>query len=591
MQSLQTFGKGTKLDKYELREQIGKGGASIVFRAYDPDSNRDVAIKVLMTQTFVDEKYFHRFKRETKLLMKLKHPNIVPVEDYGEYNGFAYLVMPYYTTGSLADRMHKKSFSEEDRARLIQQIADALDFAHEKEIVHRDVKPGNILFDESGNALLSDFGLARTLEASISITGSNIVGTPAFISPEQARGGKADARSDQYSFGILLYQLFTGSLPFHADTPLGILVQHLQDPLPMPRSVNPDIPELIEEIILKATAKDPGQRFDSLGQLNDTYQMAMDHLANPDENPAPDIALPQSLEVTHERLSLETVTQEIRRRRVTWALTGVIFAIAFIIIATSWQNISAMFNIGDRTRAVSEQQTQSVMSDNATLSSLMATYSVLQTEGASNPLGELAPGEASIATAVAQTLTAFPPILGTTTPNSANPTQILDENALFLSLTPLNESTETSTATSTPTIFWPTSTPTNIPRPTNTRIPPTEDVCALTRVNNFQFAGPKKVTWTITNNSSQPITIFMVTLNWPAEMGALVEVKFNGTIWDGEILESPATISSWLGGEPARTLAPHTSKPISFGFSPGGSGNGFNVSISFLGGCTKFAGQ
>jgi hypothetical protein len=265
-----------------------------VYRALDLEQQRDVALKVLSPEMAQQENFGARLRREATVLFQLRHPNIVPVENYGEEEGHAYLVMPYLQAGTLKDRMAQGPLDLREASRLVGQVCAALHFAHEKGVVHRDVKPANILLDGVGNALVTDFGLARLHDASLSLTGSALLGTPAFISPEQARGLKADHRSDQYALGVILFQLATGELPFDADTPMAILLKQLNEPLPLPRSINPRIPESVEQVILKATAKNPEHRFASMVELSAAFQAAVAHTLDPKKVPAPRISLPKA---------------------------------------------------------------------------------------------------------------------------------------------------------------------------------------------------------------------------------------------------------------------------------------------------------
>src|SRR3972149_1140803 len=283
---------GKDLGRYHLLSQVGRGGMASVYKAYDPQADRLVAIKVLSSALAGEPRFSRRFRREAELVSQLSHPNIVPVWDYGEAEGHAYLVMPFIKVGSLADRLRRSRLSLEECTRLLEQLSAALDFAHSHGVVHRDIKPSNILLDQEGNALLTDFGLAQIQDASISLTGSAMLGTPSYISPEQARGDEVDGRSDQYSLGIILFELATGDLPFDAETPMAVVIKHIQEPVPSPRAINPRVPETIEHVILKATAKDPKYRFESVGEMNKAFKAALAYAVDPASNPAPRIELP-----------------------------------------------------------------------------------------------------------------------------------------------------------------------------------------------------------------------------------------------------------------------------------------------------------
>jgi serine/threonine protein kinase len=267
---------GHSLGHYQLIEEVGRGGMATVCRAVDTRSNTEVAIKVLSPTISGDSRFVRRFKREGSLLAGLKHPNIVPILGYGDSKGMAYMVMPFIKGDSLQDRLERGRINKKERERWIAQIADALMFAHNKGIIHRDVKPSNVMIDKSGNALLTDFGLAREVEGSNTLTGSMLLGTPAYMAPEQGRGDPVDARSDQYSFGVILYQLLTGKLPFEADSPMGTVLRHIQEPVPRPTRYVSDMSPALERVILKCLAKDPEYRYPSVGAFYEAYRAARD---------------------------------------------------------------------------------------------------------------------------------------------------------------------------------------------------------------------------------------------------------------------------------------------------------------------------
>ncbi len=227
--------KGKTLGRYKLLEAIGQGGMSTVYKARDLDKKKEVAVKVLTPHVAQEPKFRARFDREIRLLKDLQHENIVPILNYGEEEGITYIVMPFYSGGTLQDRMDQGGMGLDEVGRFMGDVTTALEYAHEKGIIHRDIKPSNILLDEDGRALLSDFGFAYVSETSNSLTGSVLIGTPAFMSPEQCRGEDVDARSDQYSLGAVLYQLTTGQLPYYGDTPMSVVIKHIHDPLPRPR--------------------------------------------------------------------------------------------------------------------------------------------------------------------------------------------------------------------------------------------------------------------------------------------------------------------------------------------------------------------
>jgi len=319
---------GKTIGPYRLLELLGHGGMAAVFKAYDTKTEREVALKILAPSLAQDPRFTKRFVREAKVVLQTKHPNIVPVWDFGLQDEYFYFVMPYLKVGTLGDRLRRSPLTPQETSRIMAQVCSALEAAHRSGVVHRDIKPSNILLDEDGNALLTDFGVAQTSDATISLTGSALLGTPAYVSPEQARGGPVDARSDQYSLGIILFLIATGQLPFEADTPIGVAIKHVQQPLPLPRSVNPRVPEALERVILKATAKDPADRFESMAEFNRTFQAALAHALDP-SRPAPHVVVPPSAQPTTQFPRVETAAE--RRRSRTRAWIGALAALLVLV--------------------------------------------------------------------------------------------------------------------------------------------------------------------------------------------------------------------------------------------------------------------
>jgi serine/threonine-protein kinase len=258
-----------KFGRYEIKGEIGRGGMATVYHAYDPRFEREVALKVLPREMLHELQFRTRFEREAKTIAMLEHPAIVPVYDFGEEEGQPYFVMRYMTGGSLSDRMKKGPMTVQDAAHLMTHIAPALDEAHAKGIIHRDLKPGNILYDQFNEPYVSDFGIAKLSESQANVTGSAIVGTPAYMSPEQAQGEGIDGRSDIYALGVILFELLTGQQPYHGDTPMSVVVKHITDAVPHILDVKPDLPPDIELVIDKAMAKDRNERFQDVKSLAD----------------------------------------------------------------------------------------------------------------------------------------------------------------------------------------------------------------------------------------------------------------------------------------------------------------------------------
>nr|NIP22610.1 serine/threonine protein kinase [Phycisphaerae bacterium]NIX26425.1 protein kinase [Phycisphaerae bacterium] len=212
---------GRNLGPYRIMEQIGKGGMATVYKSYQPSVDRYVAIKVLPAHFAQDPAFVERFEREARTIARLEHPHILPVYDYGKADdGTTYIVMRYIEAGTLADLLAESVLFLEEGFRIFIQIGEALAYAHAQGVVHRDMKPSNVLIDMHNQAFLTDFGLARMVEGDSSLTGSAILGTPAYMAPEQGEGKPADERSDIYALGIMLYELTTGRRPFEAETPM-----------------------------------------------------------------------------------------------------------------------------------------------------------------------------------------------------------------------------------------------------------------------------------------------------------------------------------------------------------------------------------
>jgi len=243
---------GKSLGRYHILEQLGEGGMAIVYKAYDTRLERDVAVKVIRTEKLTIEsmtRSLKRFEREAKSLAKLTHPNIVPITDYGEHDDKPYLVMPHLPGGTLKKLLKGKPMPWENAVRLLIPIARALHYAHQQGIIHRDVKPSNILITQSGEPMLTDFGIAKILlanEETADLTGTGMgVGTPEYMSPEQFQGKGVDVRADIYSLGVVLYEMVTGRKPYQADTPAAVLIKQATDPLPRPKGFIHDLPDSV----------------------------------------------------------------------------------------------------------------------------------------------------------------------------------------------------------------------------------------------------------------------------------------------------------------------------------------------------------
>jgi len=266
-----------KIGRYEIKNELGRGGMATVYRGYDPLFEREVAIKFLPPELIHSDPQFRvRFEREAKIIAQLEHPSIVPVYDVGEENGQPYFVMRYMGGGSLSERIKAGLFSIEEAVRILEQIAPGMDEAHSKNIVHRDLKPGNILFTNKDVALISDFGIAKFTQGEAgSMTGSAIIGTPAYMAPEQAGGEAVDGRADIYALGVILYEMVTGKQPYKADTPLAVAIKHMTEPVPHILEANPNLPVWMEKVISTAMAKDKDDRFSTAVEMVETIKAFM----------------------------------------------------------------------------------------------------------------------------------------------------------------------------------------------------------------------------------------------------------------------------------------------------------------------------
>jgi ligand-binding sensor domain-containing protein/tRNA A-37 threonylcarbamoyl transferase component Bud32 len=282
---------GQNLGPYRILEQIGLGGMATVYRAYQPSMDRQVAVKVLPAHFMQDPTFVERFEREAHTIARLAHPHILPVHDYGKSDdGTTYIVMRYVEAGTLADLLRRGPMPLGQTTQLFYQVGDALAYAHEQGVIHRDMKPSNVLVDPRDQAFLTDFGLARMVESSSHLTGSMVVGTPAYMAPEQGEGLPATQQSDIYSLGVVLYEMVTGRPPFEAETPLAVMIKHMTEPLPLPRELNPDLTLEVERVILRALAKEPQARYQDAKEMVQALRRAVrasTTATGPQSSPAP----------------------------------------------------------------------------------------------------------------------------------------------------------------------------------------------------------------------------------------------------------------------------------------------------------------
>jgi tRNA A-37 threonylcarbamoyl transferase component Bud32 len=271
--------EGQNLGKYRVLEPLGRGGMARVYRAYHPQLDRYVAIKVLRSDLVEEAEFLARFRREARAVAALRHPNIVQVFDFDAYGDLYYMVMELLEGDTLGTRLNDYRARGErmpwgEVVRILLDTLDGLAYAHSEGMIHRDVKPANILLTRQGQAVLTDFGIAQIVGGTkYTVTGA-LMGTLAYMAPEQGLEGHCDARSDIYALGIVFYEMLVGEPPFDAETPLAILMKHVNDPLPLPRQQDPSIPVPFEGVVLKALAKRPGDRYQTAEEMAQALRAA-----------------------------------------------------------------------------------------------------------------------------------------------------------------------------------------------------------------------------------------------------------------------------------------------------------------------------
>ncbi len=315
---MEAFAVGATIGGYTIREEIGRGGMATVYRAHQLSMDRDVALKVLPPELLNQATSLDRFKREASIVARLEHRAIVPVHDYGEYQGIPYLVMRYMEGGSVDDMLAAGPISPERTLQIALQIAPALDYAHRQGVLHRDLKPSNILLDANGDAYLTDFGIARLMGHNTEpLTTTGVVGTPSYMSPEQAQGHELDGRSDVYALGVVLFEMLTGVRPFEGETPYSVAVKHVTEPPPSPCAINPALSRAVENVLFKALEKKPENRYQTATALAEALKHAIEQTASAHGAPARMVetepSLTERLRASAERRRLDTSRVLLRR--------------------------------------------------------------------------------------------------------------------------------------------------------------------------------------------------------------------------------------------------------------------------------------
>jgi serine/threonine-protein kinase len=481
---------GQRLGQYDVLEIIGKGGMAAVYRARQDTVKRDVAVKVIMSGLAHSPDSLKRFQREAETVASLSHPHILRIFDYGQHGDLVYLVMELLRGGSLADLIRKGPLPPEAASRMLDQIASALDYAHKQGIIHRDFKPQNVLLDSEGNAYLTDFGIAKILGEMTVLTQSGAaMGTPLYMPPEQWKGMSLDARADIYALGVTLFEMLTGKLPFESDTPYGMMYKHLNEAPPSIRDVRADLPPGIDQVLLKAMAKDPDQRFVSAGELATAFKRALASSTQMQVQPMP--PRPDDLKTIPElqssrppaqpptRPTVPTMPTPQRRSPAFLGIGATVIAIVLIgafLVISRVQESSALAATGTALGQLLAGQAESATSV-AMVATLTATSTTptpsqasLPTESPTQPPTQL-PTQPPTATLTPTVPTATQSPAPTET---ASPTLTLIPTATA-SLTATLTLAPTATETASPTLtFTPLPSETPVPTDTDTPIPPTE---------------------------------------------------------------------------------------------------------------------
>jgi len=292
---------GKTIGRYRVVARLGRGGMAEVYKAYQPGLDRYVAIKTLHSHLIEDEDFIGRFSREAHAVGRLRHPNIVQAFDFDREGEMYYMAMEYIDGPTLkeetkARKAANKPFTLPEVGRIFTALCSAIDYAHSRGMVHRDLKPANVMINQQGQIVLTDFGIARIVGATQFTATGALSGTPAYMSPEQGQGEKADERSDIYSLGVMLYELVTGIVPYDADTPFAVIMKHINEPLPIPHTVNPNIPEPVERVILKAMSKNPNDRFQSAREMATALRQAVGFKPGDENIPLAIVAPPPKID-------------------------------------------------------------------------------------------------------------------------------------------------------------------------------------------------------------------------------------------------------------------------------------------------------
>lgn len=472
---------GQVLGQYELRELIGMGGMGMVYRAYQATLKREVAVKVLSIGLLQQTSYIERFNREAETAAALEHPHIVPIVDYGTQRGISYVVMRLLSGGTLAQRLQQRIDHPQalpsliEINQLLKQIGSALDYAHEHDVIHRDIKPSNIMFDNQGNAYLVDFGIAKLTEFTTGLTGTGTtMGTPTYMAPEQWKNESITPATDQYAFGIMIYSLITGRVPFEAPTPYQLMHKHLsEEPTPLQVYQN-NLPEAVSIVLSKALAKEPLDRFASVTVFAQAFERSISGLNIEPNNYFTFKLKSQALNkiiATHSSRSVSLPVQT-QPQRNNFKVVGVIGVIVALLFVAGWILLSdkdkSTNEASENTHTASPIATNEGLTEIASNRTTLSSVATDITAFTSTPEATTAP----VIIIITNTETVEPSATPSDTPNLTDTPDVESTNRVITSVF-IENLTQTGAAwTETPTrTFTPTRISTFTPSPTSSYTP------------------------------------------------------------------------------------------------------------------------